>query len=57
VAVIRRLRLPCRVIEQMRRSNQMPEDNSTMQRRLAAKIVAAYIGRNQITAGQLPSLT
>jgi len=57
VAVIRRLRLPCRVIEQMRRSNEMPEDNSTMQRRLAAKIVAAYIGRNQITAGQLPSLT
>lgn len=53
---IRRLRLPCRVIEQMRRSNQMPDENSTTQRRLAAKIVAAYVRRNQIAADQLASL-
>jgi predicted transcriptional regulator len=34
----------------------MPDDNSTTQRRLATEIVAAYVGRNQVAADQLPSL-
>jgi predicted transcriptional regulator len=35
----------------------MPDDdNSTMQRRLAAEIVAAYVGRNQIAPAELPHL-
>jgi len=51
-----RLRLPCRVIEQMRRSNQMPDENSTTQRRLAAKIVGAYLRRHQVPPDQLGTL-
>ena len=36
--------------------NQMPGENSTIQRRLAAKIVAAYVQRHQVAPDQLPSL-
>src|SRR5262249_51616977 len=34
----------------------MPDDNLTKQLDLVAEIVAAYVGRNQITADQLPVL-
>ena len=51
-----RLRLLCMAIEQMRKSNQMPDENSTTQRRLAATIVAAYVRHNQVQPDQLAVL-
>jgi predicted transcriptional regulator len=50
------LRLPCWSIEQTRKLNRMPDENSTTQRRHTTEIVTAYIARNQVAADQLPSL-
>jgi predicted transcriptional regulator len=43
-------------IERMRRLDQMPDENSTTQRRLAAKIVGAYLRRHQVPPDQLGTL-
>src|SRR5438105_5061808 len=45
------------VHEKSGKGADMPEnDNTTDRRQFTANIVAAYVGRNQITATQLPSL-